>query len=551
MQLKWTDEASLRRMAEEGMIGDSMERDPESRTTSNLYELLVHKAELEMQNEALRDAQTELGTLHERYKALFDQAPTAYVALDASCRITAANDRAAKLLGEAPRALFGVRLTRHLVPEEAISFERYRREVMGAPTALGAEFTMVVAGGEQREIRLESVATNGKGSEWYVALTDVTAYNGMVRQLDHDERLRTIQQRASTIAHSLNNLLYSIQGHADVALQLIEPTAPAHAPLTRMREVVTRCAETTEQLTTFSRAETARPGIVDLNAVVAELQTLLPSLLGADIAAEVHLGASDGEVRLDRTHVEQILLTAVRNARHAMPHGGTFRIDTATVELTDAARIRDTENTRFIRWTLSDTGVGMTASTRDRAFEPFFTTKPPGVGTGLGLSMVKATVERSGGFVDLESEPGRGTKLIVHLPRATGAAHAPRFPPEETKRHNPFARILVVEDDVEVASEIASRLRDAECDVVCAAGGADALDLLRHSHGSLDVLLVDESYPDFVVAQLVRTAREVSPSLEIVVAPLGLAIDSDGEHDDPVEDAVDLALCAAVRACAQ
>jgi PAS domain S-box-containing protein len=551
MELKWTDEASLRRLAEQGLIGDSLDRDHESRDAATLHELLVHKAELEMQNEALRDAQAELTTLHERYRALFDHAPTAYVALDASCRITAANDRAVKLLGETPRAILGARLTRHLIPEEAISFERYRREVLQSHAALAAEFTMVVAGGEQREIRLESAATNGRTAEWYVALTDVTAYNGMVRQLDHDERLRTIQQRSSTIAHSLNNFLYSIQGHADIALHFIEPTAPAYAPLTRMREVVQRCAETTEQLTAFSRSENERPGIVDLNAVIVELQTLLPSLLGADIAAEVQLGASDGAVRLDRTHIEQILLTAVRNARHAMPHGGTFRIQTANVELTDAESMPGIENTHFIRWTLSDTGVGMTANTRDRAFEPFFTTKAPGVGTGLGLSMVKATVERSGGFVKLESAPGRGTKLVVHLPPATGASHVPRSPVEETNRSSPFARILVVDDDVEVASEIAGRLRDAECDVVCAAGGADALDLLRHGHGSLNVLLIDESYPDFVLAQLVRAARELSPSLEVVVAPLALAIDTEGERDDPVEDAVDLALCAAIRACAQ
>ena len=137
MQLKWSDEASLRRLAEEGLIGDSLERVDQN--DALLHELLVHKAELEMQNEALRDAQLEIVALHARYKAFFDDAPTAYVVLDDGSRITAVNDRAARMLGGTPRALLGVRLTRHLEPEEAVPFERYRRDVTESQAGLSAE----------------------------------------------------------------------------------------------------------------------------------------------------------------------------------------------------------------------------------------------------------------------------------------------------------------------------------------------------------------------------------------------------------------------------
>lgn len=429
MQFKWHDPASLRQLAEEAIVGVSL-RHPTERRERLLYDLLVHKTELEMQNEALSEAQVELQGVHERYKALFEKAPIAYVALDSACRITAANAKAGRLLGKAPNALVGGRFNTFLLPEEAIPFERYRREVRRAPACLTAEFTMVVAGGEQREIRVESMG--GPNPEWCVALTDVTEHNALLRKLDHAGRLEAVQHRTSTIAHSLHNLLFGILGHAEVALHFVEPDAPAYAPLLHLREVVKRCAATTEQLTAFSRAESERPVIVDLHAAVSEMTSILPALLGEDIELELRLEAPDATVRMSPAHIEQIVLTAARNARQAMPHGGSFRIETANVELAGNADTRGVVGTRFLRWTLSDTGIGMTDSTRSRAFEPFFTTKPPGVGTGLGLSTVKAAVERSGGLVDLESELGRGTELVIHLPRATGTSYFPAGPGEAT-----------------------------------------------------------------------------------------------------------------------
>src|SRR5215471_18405119 len=124
MELKWTDEASLRRLAEEGLLVKPIERVVDSKREL-LHELMVHKTELEMQNEALRDALSELESTRDRYEVLFHAAPTGYVVLDASCRVTAANERAATMLGKTRRTLLGARFTRFLAPEEAISFERY------------------------------------------------------------------------------------------------------------------------------------------------------------------------------------------------------------------------------------------------------------------------------------------------------------------------------------------------------------------------------------------------------------------------------------------
>jgi signal transduction histidine kinase len=160
---------------------------------------------------------------------------------------------------------------------------------------------------------------------------------------------------------------------------------------------------------------------LNLNTAIENMEIVLRSLLADDIELELDFAASDASVRIAQAHVEQILLSAVRNGAQAMPHGGRFRVETEIEALSERSHAGAVASARYVRWTMSDTGVGMTEDARRRAFEPFFTTKPPGSGTGLGLSLVKAIVERAGGSVLLESALGRGTSLIVHLPLASAS----------------------------------------------------------------------------------------------------------------------------------
>src|SRR5262249_6012686 len=214
----------------------------------------------------------------------------------------------------------------------------------------------------------------------------------------------------------------SIAGHIEVALHTLTETDPAFRQLAQVRKVLGRCAAATEQLANFSRAEGSHASIVNLNDAIMEMDGVLRSVFGDSIELEIDVAASDASVRMDAAHVEQILLSAARNARQAMPNGGKFRVETASVVLRDREDGRSNDSARYVRWTMSDSGVGMTESTRRRAFEPFFTTKPLGSGTGLGLSLVKAAVERAGGAALLESELDHGTSLVIHLPCASAAS---------------------------------------------------------------------------------------------------------------------------------
>jgi PAS domain S-box-containing protein len=545
MQLKWSNDVTLRELAERAVLDRALKPEQQRDRTSLLHELLLHRTELEMQNEALRDVQHELERSEERYKALFENAPVGYLVVDDGCRILAANVRATELLGTAANVLRDTPLQTYLAAEESIGFERYRREIARSKGVLTAEFTILGADGKRREIRFEGARPDPNAGVLRLAMIDMTARNSMARQLDHSERLDALGRHASGVAHDLNNLLYSVMGHTEAALRSLSPKDAAYTPVLRLRDVVQRCSDATAQLATFTRSETARPRLLDLNAVIAEKGPELGCVLGEHIELVLRLDAPNCVVRMEEEHVHQILLSAARNAAQAMPHGGSFVVETATRQgAEDGLRHRSPAN-RLLCWTMTDTGVGMSESTRARAFDPFFTTKPPGMGTGLGLSLVASVVERAGGSTCIESQLGRGTTLVIELPCATIAED---FAAQEA----PSSRspvVMVVEEDAVLRARLAVKLRDAGCSVIQAGREIEAIELLSELADALGVLLVDDALPEAAIAEFIRTARAVAPYVEIIIAPIG-----DGDEDD-TEDALEtvtrLALTAIQRQSAQ
>jgi PAS domain S-box-containing protein len=335
------------------------------------------------------------------------------------------------------------------------------------------------------------------------SVCDITERKRLENQLRHAQRMETVGQLAGGIAHDFNNLLTVIRGFAELLTQRLETDAVGFRSAVEITRATEQAAGLVRQLLAFARRELVEPREVDLNELLPGIEDVLQRVVGAAVQLEIRADAGRAWIRADQGELEQILLNLAVNARDAMPRGGSLVIETSSTD-------------REVCVSISDSGVGMDEATLARAFEPFFTTKPPGVGTGLGLAAVYGIVERSGGRITLESQPGKGTTALVSLPRveAPGPTEAasPASSPKATG-----ATILLVEDAPSVRTVTRAILEEAGYGVLEAADGAAALDLVRKTAGRIDLVLSDVVMPGLSGRELAARLAEARPDTRVVL----------------------------------
>jgi len=245
----------------------------------------------------------------------------------------------------------------------------------------------------------------------------------------------------------------------------------------------------------------------------------------------MNLVATTPTVRAHAEQIEQALLNLVTNAVHAMPQGGSIVISTNDVEvrLDERRETSELAEGRYVAIRVADTGVGMDEKTRARAFDPFFTTKVAGSGSGLGLAMVQGMAHRAGGHAALESEPGRGTTVTIFLPRASGYFRTPSERPPVSDPLPAELVVVAVSDDAKARAAVRDYFRLIGCHASEAAGGFEALDVLKANRDKLVVLLVDAALPNLARPEFASAARASVPSVRVAITPLFGA--PDGELD--------------------
>jgi hypothetical protein len=281
-----------------------------------------------------------------------------------------------------------------------------------------------------------------------------------------------------------------------------------------------RAAALTRQLLAFAKGDVAETGSLDVGTVVSDLEPLLARTLGEHIALVLSLDDGLPAVRIDRAHLEQVIVNLAVNARDAMPNGGTLSIETTLVDIDDevAASRPDVDVGPHVRVRVSDTGIGMDETARDRAFEPFFTTKAPGTGTGLGLATVYGIVRRAGGSIHVYSEPGRGTSFSTLFP-ALGAADPLDEVPASAGRKTTAGSetILVVEDDDGLRTAAERILRNNGYRVLTAVDGASAVELVAAHVADIDLVLTDVVMPGMAGTELAVRLKEAHPELRLLL----------------------------------
>src|SRR5437867_2941313 len=330
-----------------------------------------------------------------------------------------------------------------------------------------------------------------------VLARDVTARRQLEEQLRQAQKMEAVGQLAGGIAHDFNNLLTAILGCTQLLLHATPPEDQRREDVEEIKNAGLRAAELTRQLLAFSRRQVLAPKVLDVNAIVANMDKMLRRLLGEDVALVTHLAADLGPVSADPGQLEQVLLNLAVNARDAMPQGGRLTIETANILLTEeyAERHHRLPPGPYVLLAVSDTGVGMDEITQKHLFEPFFTTKEVGKGTGLGLATVYGIVKQSGGYIWVYSEPGRGTTLKVYLPRVPGAAEPLPVAVESPELRRGTETVLLVEDAAPVRSLARKGLESYGYQVREAADGPAALELCaRHPRG-IDILVTDVVMP--------------------------------------------------------
>jgi two-component system cell cycle sensor histidine kinase/response regulator CckA len=348
---------------------------------------------------------------------------------------------------------------------------------------------------------------------------DITHRKQLEQQLRQAQKMDAIGQLAGGVAHDFNNLLTVIGGRSTLLLQKMGLEDPARKHVELIERTSQRATALTRQLLAFSAKQVLRLAPLDLNTLVDGVMPMLRRLIGEHIEAVVISGANVGPVMADAGQMEQVVMNLVVNARDAMVDGGTVRIETAgqTVEVGRPHAQGQVPPGPYITLTVQDTGSGMDAVTLARIFEPFFTTKDKGKGTGLGLAMVYGIVHQSGGYIAVESTPGRGTSFTIYLPRIMGPV---RVTPSATATSQDMVRgtetVLLVEDDASVRELGSEILQGCGYTVIETGDPLEALTIGEDRKGAIDLLVTDIVLPGMNGSELASRLENMRPGLRVL-----------------------------------
>ncbi len=366
------------------------------------------------------------------------------------------------------------------------------------------------------ELHLVRSADGGR-QEIVGAWIDVTERHRLEEQFLQAQKMETVGLLAGGVAHDFNNLLTVITSTVDMALPRLPDDDPLGPDLMEIRRAADRAAALTRQLLAFSRRQILRLEVLDLNASLIEMETMLPRVLGENIEVVLRRDEAVGNVRADPGQLSRIIMNLAVNGRDAMPDGGTLTFQTGTVTLVreDTPEHPGVPPGEYAMLTVTDTGIGMDEDTRRRIFEPFFTTKALGVGTGLGLSTVYGIVTQSGGHIAVTSKVGAGTTFRLYFPRIAEPAAVPK-PLRDEAQARGTETILVVEDEAAVRRLVHRILTGVGYSVRVAETRGEALFALKESASAVSLLLTDVVMPSLSGPDLAEELCGLQPGLKVL-----------------------------------
>jgi PAS domain S-box-containing protein len=457
----------------------------------------------------------------ERLGALVEASEDAILSTDVEGEVTSWNPAATRLFGRSADEAVGSQLETLLgggvigyALGMSLELNRVTREEFSWIDPKGTERELSLVGSPIQSTEGGLVGVSCVVHDISLRVTSEAARRDLEHKLRQTEKLESVGRLAGGVAHDFNNLLSVILNYADFLIEGATDEA-TRDDLCQLRSAAERGAQLTRQLLLFTRRGVTQPQVFELDDHLLELEPLLLRTIGDDVTLRVELKAGHGWVRLDPSELDQIVMNLAINARQAMPEGGTLTISTGVIENVedDSSDDAGLPSGRYLALTVSDTGIGMSPETADRALEPFFTTK--GSGTGLGLATVYGAATTAGGSVRIQSEEGSGTSIRVLLP-SSEPGEPQTEPAEPVAPGLPAASVpvIVVEDEDQVRDAAARILTKQGYAVETAASPKAALALARRQRP--DVVLTDVVMPGMPGTALVEQMREFLPDLKVV-----------------------------------
>lgn len=353
----------------------------------------------------------------------------------------------------------------------------------------------------------------------------------LVEQRSQTQKMEALGTLAAGIAHDFNNMLGAIMGYASAMTRELDESHRHFSDAQQILTIARRAKRLTDKLLAFSRQSDFKVEAFSINRVVRDVVGLLSRTIPKNIVIKTRL-AKNIVTEGDRSLLEQVLLNICLNSRDALPDGGQIRIEThrAEIDADEASRLGIAAGS-YNRLAVSDDGVGMDRSVLGRVFEPFFTTKPAGEGSGLGLSLVYSTVKSHGGQVTIESVPGEGTEVVVHLPVSTSKQREAVRAVESGERPviGKGERILLVDDERHLRDMAKRLLEGLGYQVVLAESGEEAEAYYRDHHRDVDLVILDVVLVGLSSTETLRRLREIHQGVKVLVSS-GHSRDGEPKH---------------------
>ena len=457
-------------------------------------------------------AEQALANNAQQLQALFDNALDSVVIMDSDGRFLDVNAAACTLFKLPKDRLIGRCGTE--ITETTGEFLEAWQKFLQQGTYRG-HHSVLRPSGERRWVDVSATANFLPGRHLAI-VRDITEQHELETQLRQAQKMEAIGRLAGGIAHDFNNLLNVISGFGQLLEDYVQE--PKRRYLEEVMKAARRAAALTRQLLAFSRKQILAPKVLDLNATVAEMSTMISRVIGEHIELRLRLDPSLGKVKADESQLEQVLVNLVINARDAMPSGGHVTIETRSVRLDDtyADHHPSAKPGDYVMLAVTDSGIGMSDEVRSRIFEPFYTTKETGKGTGLGLATVYGIVKQSGGWIWVYSEVGLGTVFKIYLPLVEQEPAPATIEFNKQERHLGTETVLLVEDEDALRQVGKEYLESCGYQVLEARNGSEALEVAEKYVGPIHILVTDVVMPKLGGRDLARRLVPMRPDMKVV-----------------------------------